>query len=271
MFCLPSPARERQKDTLEVFSDEYLDTVKVRSKRKLNDYSMIGFSYGATFCNTDYNPSKHNRAWIFAPNYFSATFTHYEKLFGYLPYFGYSIGIAYGHEGGGFKDNPKTGKPYGDVNGATRFLMSVVEVPAMAQFHVDFDPMRLLACVGVYGGYRLDIDRSGPYMDKNYVNTFRDYERRWDFGLQGGAGIAFVFAPVELHINAMLRWAWSSLYEPNYNSPYYYRFAYPLDVTVTAGLHFHLSKRRGKTTSELKKQAYEYVYGKTEDTAGEDR
>ena len=34
----------------------------------INDYSMLGINYGVTFSNRYYSPSRHNRAYIFAPN-----------------------------------------------------------------------------------------------------------------------------------------------------------------------------------------------------------
>ena len=70
-----------------------------------------------------------------------------------------------------------------------------------------------------------------------------------------------MFDPVEIHIGAMLRWSWSSLYQPDYASPYYYRYAYPLDVIATVGVHFQLTKRSGKTTQQLRREAKEIVYG----------
>ena len=89
-----------------------------------------------------------------------------------------------------------------------------------------------------------------------------------------------MFDPVEIHLGAMARWGWSNLYPPDYldetyhpapNNSYYYRFAAPLDIMVYAGIHFQLTKRKGKTIKQLRKQAWETVYGKPEDTEGEDK
>ena len=44
-------------------------------------------------------------------------------------------------------------------------------------------------------------------------------------------------------------------------SKYYYRFAYPFDFMVTAGLYFQLTKRTGKGKTQLRKEAYDAVYG----------
>ena len=262
---LPSAAGSHRTDTLEVteFSNEYLDTVKVYRKRTINDYSMIGVNYGVALCNMAFNPSKHNRAWQVCPNHFSVMYTHYEKLFGYIANFAFHAGFAYSHEGAGFKIDPETGSYYNNIDYANTLKMDIVEVPVMAGFHFDVAPVKFEACVGVYAGYRLSIEREGVYLQDEWKTTFHDYDFRFDYGLEGGAGIAFMIDPIELHFNATLRWGWQSMYEPNYYSEYYYRYAYPLDIIVTAGIHFQLSKRTGKTSKELKRQAKEAVYGKT--------
>ena len=129
------------------------------------------------------------------------------------------------------------------------------------QIHFDADPFKLMANVGVYGGWRYNISRSGEGMDSAYENSFRDYENRLDYGLQGGLGFALMFDPVELHFNCNVRWSWSSLYEPDYNSKYYFKYAYPLDIYASVGLHFQITRRRGKTIKDIKKEAYDIVYG----------
>ena len=70
-----------------------------------------------------------------------------------------------------------------------------------------------------------------------------------------------MFDPVEIHINALVRWSWSSLYDPDYASPYYYRYAYPMDGILTVGVHFQLTKRSGKTSQALRQEARAIVYG----------
>ena len=80
-------------------------------------------------------------------------------------------------------------------------------------------------------------------------------------------GFGIVFDPFEFHIEGQVKWAWSSLYEPDWYSPYYYRFAYPLDIVITAGIHYQLSRRTGRTRKELRKEAYNSIYGNTDSTS----
>ena len=264
----------RQIDSVE-FSNEYLDTVVIRRQDKINNYSTIGFNYGVTFSNMDFNPSKHNRAYVFQPNYFSIMYTHYEKLFDYMPLFAFSIGFDHGYEGVSFKTNKETGMPYGLVDGADWISMEVYEIPAFAKLHFDAEPLMFSACVGLFGGYRTAIERRGPESYKSqlagFENSFRDYEYHWDYGMQAGAGIAFLMDPIEFHIDGLFRWGWTSLYEPDYYSPYYYRFTNAMDIMVSFGIHIQLTKRNGKTSSQLRQQAKDIVYGKTENPESQSR
>lgn len=261
LLTLPCLALRAQEDSTVV------------KKVVINDYSLIGVNYGVTFSNTIFNPKKPYKGWVIQPKYFSVMFTKYSKMFDYLPYFGVTVGFAYGSEGYTFVPDKENGEITQNVDGATWCSMEVFEVPAMMQFHLDVDPIKLMANVGVYGGYRKSIQREGPgpIFDPDFSNRFRSYERQLDYGLQGGVGFALMFDPIEIHFNCLCRWAWSSLYQPDYASKYYYRFAYPLDIMATVGVHFQLQKRTGKTTAALRKEAYEKVYGTSKNSSGSGR
>jgi len=247
--------------------------VVVKNFADINDYSLIGVNCGVTFSQMSFNPPV-KQSWLFNPMYYSVMFTHYMKMFSYMPYFGYTFGVAYGKEGYKFKKNKETGLTY-SIEGATQAIMEEVEVPFLAHFHFDALHFKIMANAGLYGGYRLSIVRSGPSVTPGLENSFKDTDRQPEYGLQGGAGIGFIFSPVEFHLNATVRYSWSSIYTPD-SSPskwnqYYYRFAYPMDVIITAGVHLQLTKRFGRTTRDLRKQAKEIVengweleYGDTE-------
>lgn len=266
---------------LSVFAQEvrYIQdtTVTVQNVADINDYDLIGINYGVTYSQMQFNPPL-KQDWLFNPLYVSLTYTHYLKLFQYMPYFGYQIGIAYGKEGYRFTENKETHTIY-KIEGATQAVMDVVEVPFLAHFHFDALHFKIMANAGLYGGYRRTITRTGPNVTPGLEKAFATTDRRPDYGLQGGAGIGFIFDPVEIHVNALLRYSWSSIYTPDsspsiYNQ-YYYRFAYPLDVNVMVGVYFQLTKRTGRTSKDLKRQARDIVENGwelyNERTEGKDR
>lgn len=234
---------------------------KAQEKDLINDYSMIGVNYGVTFSNMYFSPTMHERAYVMAPNYLSIQYTKHCKMFDTMPLFALVVGASIGNEGFAFKPDKDTGVS-ANIDEVEWCSMRVLEVPAMGQIHFDIEPVKIMANIGIYGGWRQSISRRGtPQFDTQWAQSFRSYENRIDYGFQGGAGLGFIFDPIEIHFNCLVRWSWSSMYQPDYKSSYYYYYAYPLDIMATVGIHFHLTKRRGKTNRQIKQEAYNTVYG----------
>ena len=250
-----------------VYSDEYLDTVNIKKKKTINDYSMIGVQYGIALNQMRFNPTK-KQGMLMTPLNLGVVYTRYGKMFGYMPYFGFQAGLFYGQDGYVFKKDKETGEYTETVDGAIKATYSYLEVPLLAHLHVDVWKLKLIVNVGLYGAYRMDIEREGERVDPNYVNKFYDYDRRFDYGIKAGAGIGLVLDPIEFHITASYRASLGTIYDPDYNSQYYYRFAYPSDIIISAGIHVQLTKRTGKTKSELRKEAKSLVYDTITDTPG---
>ncbi len=240
------------------YSDMYLDTVKINRVFEVNDYSLIGVEYGVSFNRMLFNPP-YTQATLFVPNTFGVFYTRYGKMFGYMPYFGFKIGLRYSHEGYKFKEDKETKTTY-KIEGATQAIMDVVEVPFMAHLHLDGLHYKIMADVGIYGGHRLSITRTGEGVSESLANSFKDTDRRFDYGLCGGLGFGLVFDPVEFHVNVNVRYSWGTIYDPDYVSPDYYRFAYPFDIMATAGVYFQLTRRTGRGKAQLRREAYQQVY-----------
>lgn len=252
-------------DLVPLFSDEYLDTVKMKKAKSINDYTMIGVQYGVSLSQMRFNPTK-RQGMLILPYNFGITYTRYGKMFGYMPYFGFQTGILFGQDGYVFKKNKETGDYNESVDGATKAVYSYAEVPLLAHLHIDVWHLKLIVNLGLYAGYRLEVEREGERLDPQYANTFYDYDRRFDYGAKAGAGIGLILDPIEFHIQATYRASLGSLYRPNYYSEYYYRFAYPSDILITAGIHIQLTKRTGKTKAALKKEAKALIYNDQENS-----
>ena len=246
---------------VDSITDEQLDTINVRKKLFINDYSMIGIQYGAGLSQVMWNPSQ-KQDMLFSPINAGITFTTYQKMFGYMPYFGFQAGIFYGKEGYQFEYNEDKDYIY-TIEGAEKAVLDVIEVPLLFQFHIDMWNFKIMAQVGCYGGYRLGIERfpgKTGYVKEELRHSFKDTDRRMDYGIKGGVGFALVFEPIEIHFQAAYKHSLASLYEPDYYSKYYYRYAYPQNIVVSVGTHFHLTKRSGKTKAAIKKLAKDMVY-----------
>ena len=249
----------------EQISDFVIDTMTVNKKGSINDYSLIGIQYGAGLSQVMWNPTQ-KQEMLLMPYNIGVTYTRYGKMFGYMPFFGFQVGVFYGQEGYKFKKANDSDYIY-TIQGADKAVMNVIEVPFVSHMHIDFWKMKVLAEIGMYVGYRLNIRRypyNGAYTNEDFAatqNIFLETDRRWDYGIKGGLGFGFVFDPIEVHLKATYKHAFSSLYEPDHHSQYYYRYAYPSNIVISAGVHFQLTKRTGKTKTQLKKEAKELVYG----------
>ena len=246
---------------ISLITDAQLDTIDVKKKLQINDYTMVGVQYGAGLSQVMWNPSQ-KQEMVFIPMNVGVTVTTYQKMFGYMPYFGFQAGVFYAREGYQFKYNEKNDYIY-RVEGAEKALIDVIEVPVSFQFHLDMWNFKIMANIGCFGGYRLGIHRfpgETGYVRPELEHSFKDTDRRWDYGLKGGVGFGLVFDPIEIHFQAAYKHSLASLYEPDYYSKYYYRYAYPQNIVVSVGTHFHLTKRTGKTKAAIKKLAKDMVY-----------
>ena len=70
---------------VDAITDAELDTIDVRKKLVINDYSMIGIQYGAGLSQVSWNPSQ-KQDMVFVPYNIGITYTHYGKMFGYMLY-----------------------------------------------------------------------------------------------------------------------------------------------------------------------------------------
>ena len=108
-----------------------------------------------------------------------------------------------------------------------------------------------------YEGYNFKEYESDGYKYRQDIDGA--YEAHMEVPEQGGVGLGFMLDPLEFHLGLQIKWGWSSFYQPDVASPYYYRFAYPLDGAVTFGVYYQLTKRHGHSRSALRKMARQYV------------
>ena len=274
-LCTFSYAQEKKIILSDTLTNEFLDTVQVKKKLKLNDYSMIGVHYGVGMSQMSWNPKRTQKS-LLLPYNIGVTYTTYGKMFGYMPYFGFQAGLIYTKEGYCFDNEDRKYKE--NIAGAEKAIMDVIEVPVLSHMHIDFWHMKIIAQIGMFVGYRAGIHRypaENKTIKPEYVTSFFPTDNRFDYGIKGGVGFGLVFDPIEIHFQAMYKHSFSSLYDPRYYDPYeadnyFYSFAYPANIIISAGVHFHLTKRSGMTKKELKQQAKNIVY-EIENTNGKSR
>lgn len=250
-----------EKPVLREYTDSYLDSIKIEKEYLINDYSMIGIQYGYGIMNTFFNPVWDAKN-VNSPVTFGIFYTKHSKMFSLYPYFAFKLGLMYKHSGYEFTENANGYTR--EIEGATKAVIDVIEMPVLSEFHVDAGNVKILLDAGCYTGYRYAIHRYGDSVKPQYESSFTSYDRRFDYGLKGGFGLGLVVGHMEIHLMGTLTWSLQNLYNPDYYSQYYYRFANPYDINISLGVHYQLGRRYGKTRSQLRREAYEMVYNKEE-------
>lgn len=247
----------------DTVTNEYLDSLSI-TVQKPNDYWMLGVYGGASVHFGYFNPSRLTEALFQYPVYGFSVVRHFS-MFGIYPNMGFELGAQQNYEGYQFKTNKETGTRSVE-SGAYKTMIQVPEAFMLSHFHFDIgEYFKLIAKVGLYGGYRTKIHRvlDDKYADDpvclQYVDKFRDYDKRWTYGLQGGVGFGIMVNPFEFHVNVQVKWGWNSFWRPDSLDPYYYRFGYPLDGAITFGVYYQLSPRHGHTGAQLRKLARQMV------------
>ena len=241
-------------------TNDYLDNVPLPKKARINNYWIVGVHGGVSVQHGYFNPP---RQVSFYPNkpVYGFSITRFATMMNTFPVVGMEVGYQHNFEGYSFKEYEVDGIKYQqDIDGAYQAYMEVPEVFVLTHGHYDFGQyVKAIVKVGMYGGYRTNITRIGPKVSESIANSFQDTDNRWSYGVQGGLGLGLMFDPIEIHLGVQVKWGWSSFYQPDKYSPYYYRFAYPLDGAVTLGVYYQLTKRHGHSRAALRRMARQMV------------
>lgn len=250
----------------ETVTDEYLDSLDIPVNIAPNDYWIVGAHYGVTGLLGYFNPP---RSTAFTPvrNAFGVSVTKYGTFLNTMHMVGLEFGLQKTYEGYTFKMNKETGYTQ-HIFYATSAVYDVYEANFLAHLHFDTGAhSKILAKLGVFGGYRDKVHREGYegyLLDEMKDGFVEDYptngdqlysDFRYTYGVEGGVGFGLMFDPLEIHLGAQLKWGWREFHNPDYLSPYYYRFSYPLDVMLQVGVYYQLTPRHGYTRYQLRKMA----------------
>ncbi len=175
---------------------------------------MIGFKGAFNISGINTNP-KTETLTVRTKKNISVVYTYYHDLWKNIPNSGFQAAISYEEQG--------------YMLGEQRYDYTLVKLPLVSQFHIDFWKMRLLLNLGCYGGYRL----------KSSENFAQD-DYRIDYGFIAGGGIAFTFKPIELHFEGNYHHSFSHMYSPRRYSETSLVFSNPYQILLSAALYIHL-------------------------------
>ncbi|MDD2490782.1 MAG: hypothetical protein PHV12_01125 [Bacteroidales bacterium] len=186
-----------------------------------NKLHMVGVSYGYNISNVNFDPPIAHSSVNTIKN-FSILYNYYHDIWGSSPYFGLQTGISRFETGYKIQDE--------------KFITELYRVPLISQFHIDFWKMRLLVNLGAYGAYRSKrIEPESSYFDPE--------DNRMEFGIIGGGGLAFIFRPFELHLEANYNYSLTYLNDPRKGGSERPQYSYPNHLILSASLFFHIKSK----------------------------
>ena len=197
---------------------------------------LIGVKYGFANCNLSFD-KKINQKGITSGKEIGIFYTYYHSLWNTMPYFGLSVGVQMAESGfklvndGYFppEDQPQDNLP------EEEYRYRIIQIPVISQFRVEFWRMRAMLNLGCYGSYKISTVKEGKYSQN--VN-------KPEVGVIGGGGLAFIFHPFELHLEANYHYAFSLYFKPDTFSERVWYLGHNSRLVFNLGLFFSLDKKK---------------------------
>lgn len=180
---------------------------------------LIGLRAGYNISGLDTRPDFEHKTISTSQN-FSFVYTYYHDLWETIKIFGFQAGLSKQSQGYITKEDEIT-------------TYDVISIPLVSQFHFDFWRMRLLLNAGCFGGYR--------YSKNNFDGSgFDEFDNKLDFGFIGGGGLAFIFKPIEIHLEGNYQYSLTYLQDPKKLSNTDLLFTYPKQLVFSITLNIQL-------------------------------
>ncbi len=217
----------RTVDIYKEFSETSFEdaTIKIKDSTVLSQH-LIGIKGGYSIANVSFSQA-FNHTGIKTPVNFGIYYTYYHSLWNSMPYFGFQAGAEYAEIG----YNHITRDKEDIIISEEQQIYQTVQLPLLSQFRIDFWKMRLLVNIGPYGYYILSTNlKEGIPATTNKLGV----------GIMGGGGLAFVFKPVEFHLECNYKYGMSHFCNPKIYSEEHWVYAHANQLVFSFGLFFRL-------------------------------
>ncbi len=180
-----------------------------------NVVSLIGIKGAYNLSGVTFNPIEESARSITTIKNYSISYIYFHNLWNRMPYFGFQAELFFQEQGYILNDE--------------RIISKEVILPLTSKFHIDFWKMRLLMNAGGFVGYRT-----------SKSSGFEATDFRYDFGFQGGGGIAYILKPFEIHFEANYQHSLAYLYDPQKNSETKLYYSHPHQLLLSIAVYFQL-------------------------------
>ncbi len=217
----------RTVDIYKEFSETSFEnaTIKIKDSTILTQH-LIGVKGGYSIAKVGFSQA-FNHTGIKTPINFGIYYTYYHSLWNSMPYFGFQTGLEYAEIG----YNHITTDQDDNIVSEESQIYQTIQLPLTSQFRIDFWKMRLLVNLGPYGYYITSTNlKDGIPATTNKVGV----------GIMGGGGLAFVFKPVEFHLECNYKYAMSHFCNPKIYSEEHWVYTHANQLIFSLGVFFRL-------------------------------
>ncbi|MBR4438283.1 MAG: outer membrane beta-barrel protein [Bacteroidales bacterium] len=202
---------------------------EVKDSSRIREH-LLGVKWGYAIDNI-YFSVDYDKKSLMTPKNFGIYYTYYHSLWDAITLFGIETGLQFNEVGYTTTVLDDKGKVIKE--GKERF--QTVTLPFVSQFRIDFWNMRLLFNLGAYGSYKLSASFS-DLLDPSISSTYKKY----GYGIIGGGGVAFVFRPFEIHLEANYKYNLSNTYDPKVFYKDVWVSTHTSQIIISAGLHYRI-------------------------------
>ena len=236
-LLLPLAAQAQIVDTTDIMKEfdefSFRDaniTGKVKDSTRLREH-LLGVKWGMSVNNLTVSID-YDKKPALSPKNFGIYYTYYHSLWNSISLFGIETGVQFNEEGYKTQILDSDGNL---VKEGTESFQNIT-VPLVSQFRYDFWRMRIIANLGCFVSYRTGAQFSG-LLSETVSSTWK----KKGYGIIGGGGIAFVFRPLELHLEANYKYNLADLYDKaSFYADEYWVSTHTSQIIISVGLHYRI-------------------------------
>ncbi len=237
MIFIPLAAHSQIVDTTDIMKefDEFSFrganvTGQVKDSTKIREH-LLGVKWGMSVNNV-YFSIDYDKKSAMSPQNFGVYYTYYHSLWNSISLFGVETGVQFNQEGYKTQILDEEGNI---LNEGTESFKNIT-VPLVSQFRIDFWRMRLLANLGCFVSYRTGASFSG-LLSETVSSTWK----KKGYGIIGGGGLAYIFRPFELHVEANYKYNLADLYDKSsFYADQYWVSTHTNQLIISVGLHYRI-------------------------------
>ncbi|MGM9773812.1 MAG: outer membrane beta-barrel protein [Candidatus Egerieousia sp.] len=202
----------------------------VKDSTKLTEH-LIGVKLGYSLNNITFSQDIDTKALSSFKN-FGLYYTYYHNLWNQITLFGLETGFQYNEEG--YKSIVYTNEDKTEwIEG--KETVQEITLPLVSQFRVDINRVRILLNAGCFASYKI----STSFSD-NISPEIADTYRKAGYGFILGGGLAYIFRPFEIHIEANYKYNFSNLFSQKAFYEDIWVSNHTTQLIFTAGLFYRI-------------------------------